>query len=70
MKVLLEDGCDPNITDNQVSIMNSPLTILILQGETLLIHAIKNNKLKAIELLLENDCKITTRNAQGMSAFG
>ena len=56
MKVLLEDGCDPNITDNS--------------GETLLIHAIKKNKLKAIELLLKNDCKITTRNAQGMSAFG
>lgn len=56
MKVLLEDGCNPNITDNS--------------GETLLIHTIKKNKLNALELLLNNDCKITTRNAQGMSAFG
>lgn len=56
MKVLLEDGCNPNILDNS--------------GETLLIHAIKKNKLNALELLLDNDCKITTKNAQGMSAFG
>lgn len=56
MKVLLDDGCDPNIKDNS--------------GETLLIDAIKKKKLKTIELLLENDCKVTARNDQGMSPIG
>jgi ankyrin repeat protein len=42
MKVLLEDGCDPNVRDNS--------------GETLLIDAIKENKLQSIDLLLKNDC--------------
>ena len=56
MKVLLEDGCNPNITDNS--------------GETLLIDAIKKKKLNAISLLLKNDCKITIRNAKGMSPIG
>jgi ankyrin repeat protein len=48
MKVLLEDGCNPNIKDNS--------------GETLLISAIKNKKLSAISLLLKNDCKVTNKN--------
>lgn len=56
MKVLLEDGCDPNIKDNA--------------GETLLIDAIKKKKLSAIELLLQNDCSVTIKNDQGMSPIG
>jgi ankyrin repeat protein len=56
MKVLLEDGCNPNIKDNS--------------GETLLIDAIKKKKLNAIELLLKNDCKVTIKNDQGMSPIG
>ena len=56
MKVLLEDGCNPNIKDNS--------------GETLLIDAIKKKKLSTIKLLLENDCKVATRNDQGMSPIG
>lgn len=56
MKVLLEDGCNPNI-------MNKA-------GETLLIHAIKTKKISTIKLLLENDCKVTTRNKQGISPIG
>lgn len=56
MKVLLEDGCNPNIIDNS--------------GETLLIDAIKKKKLNALALLLKNDCKITMRNAKGMSPIG
>jgi ankyrin repeat protein len=38
MKVLLEDGCNPNIKDNS--------------GETLLIDAIKKKNINAITLLL------------------
>jgi ankyrin repeat protein len=50
MKVLLEDGCNPNITDNS--------------GETLLIDAIRRNKLKSVKLLLNNDCKANIKNKQ------
>jgi hypothetical protein len=56
MKVLLADGCNPNIMDNS--------------GETLLIDAIKRKKLGTVRLLLENDCKVTIRNGQGMSPIG
>jgi ankyrin repeat protein len=48
MKVLLEDGCNPNIRDNT--------------GETLLIDAIKKKKLNSIKLLLNNDCKVNKKN--------
>jgi ankyrin repeat protein len=56
MKVLLEDGCDPNISDNT--------------GETLLIDTIKKKKLESLKLLLHNDCKVNIKNAQGMSPIG
>mgnify|MGYP000120579154 CR=1 FL=1 len=56
MKVLLEDGCNPNIVDNS--------------GETLLIDAIKRDKLQSIKLLLANDCKASIKNKQGVSPIG
>jgi ankyrin repeat protein len=56
MKVLLEDGCDPNVVDNQ--------------GETLLIDAIKKNKLQSMNLLLSNDCQANIKNKQGISPLG
>jgi ankyrin repeat protein len=48
MKELLKDGCDPNIITNN--------------GETLLIDAIRNNKINAIKLLLKYDCHTSSRN--------
>lgn len=56
MKVLLEDGCNPNITNKA--------------GETLLINSIKNKKVSTIKLLLENDCQVTTKNEQSISPIG
>jgi ankyrin repeat protein len=56
MKILLHDGCDPNIVDNS--------------GETLLIDAIKRNKLQSIKLLLDQDCRANIKNKQGVSPLG
>ena len=56
MKTLLEDGCDPNYVD--------------ANGETLLIEAIKENKIQSIQLLMRNDCKANLKNKQQISPIG
>ena len=56
MKTLLADGCNPNFIDNN--------------GDTIMIKAIKENKMKSMKLLLKNDCKTNLKNNHSMSPIG
>lgn len=56
MQLLLQRKIDTDITDSS--------------GETLLIHAIKTNKLESIDLLIQNGTDIHMPNQKGMTPLG
>jgi ankyrin repeat protein len=53
---LLKDGCDPNVCD--------------VNGETLLIHIIKSNKIKSFQYLLEYGVDLEGKNYLDQTPIG